>query len=265
MGKLISVVNQKGGVGKTTTVINLSAILAEKGKKVLVIDTDSQGNATTGLGIKKNEIKKSCYDLITAKEKIENIIIKTEFKNLDIVPASGDLASADLELSQSKSRLNMLKSGISPIKDDYDFIICDCPPALGLVTLNSLTASDQIIIPMVAEFYALEGLSQFINTFNAIKQKSNPDIEILGILFTMYDPRTNLSKEVAQEVEKYFPGKVFKTKVPRNIKLAEAPSFGKPISYYDKHSAGAESYKKLAKEILGEKSVISQIFTRKNK
>lgn len=267
MGTVIAVANQKGGVGKTTTVVNLAASIGNRDKTVLCIDCDTQGNATTGFGIKKSQLKNSSHDVFIGKCKIQDTILRTEFKNVSIVPSSAALAGAEIELSRMENRVTKLKKQILTCKMDYDYIILDCPPALGLITLNALTASDYLLIPMLAEFYALEGLSQLVNTFQIIKKNYNPSIEILGILFTMYDNRLNISRQVVEEVEKYFPDKVFQTKIPRNVKIAEAPSYGKPILYYDKHSNGADSYKKLCNEIIGEdESSFKSLFSfRKNK
>lgn len=265
MGKIITIVNQKGGVGKTTTVINLAACLGAKGKKTLCIDCDTQGNATTGFGIKKKNLKSSVHEVLTGENSISDTILKTEFKNVDIVPSSQKLAGAEIELSKLDNRLNKLKMQLLTVKDNYDYILIDCPPALGLITLNALVAADGLIIPMLAEFYALEGLSQLVNTVKAVKQNYNPALDVSGILFTMYDNRLNISKQVVEEVAKYFPDKIFKTKIPRNVRLSEAPSHGKPVIYYDKHSQGAESYKKLANEVTGDEghSILKTLFQKK--
>lgn len=252
MGKIISVANQKGGVGKSTTVVNLAAFLGSKGKKVLCIDSDPQGNATTGFGIKKRTVEHTTYSVLIGKVRIQEAIIETEFKNVSIIPATETLAGAEIELVNMENRVNRLKMQLLSIKDDYDFILIDCPPALGSLTINALVASESIIVPMLAEFYALEGLSQLVNTIKIVKNNYNPVLDIEGILFTMFDGRLNVANDVVAEVEKYFPGKVFKTKIPRNVRISEAPSHGKPIMYYDKASKGTESYTLFGLEILGE-------------
>ena len=250
MGKIISVANQKGGVGKTTTSINLCTLLAKKGKKVLLIDADPQGNATSGIGLDKN-VELSVYDLIISDEvESKEIIQKTEIKNLYICPSNINLAGAEVELVSMMSREYRMKEKLELIKDDFDYIIIDCPPSLGLITLNSFTASNSVLIPVQCEYYALEGLGQLVNTINLVKKHLNKELEIEGALLTMYDARTNLSLQVANEVEKYFGNKVFQTIIPRNIRLSEAPSHGLPITLYDNDSKGAETYKKLAKELL---------------
>ena len=249
MGKVISIANQKGGVGKTTTAVNLSTILAKKGKKVLMIDTDPQGNGTSGLGIDKN-VNFSVYDVIINDVEIENTIQTTMVKNLEVCPSNINLAGAEVELVSMMSREYRLKEKVDSQKDKYDYIIIDCPPSLGLITLNSFTAANSVIIPVQCEYYALEGLGQLINTINIVKKVMNKDLEIEGAILTMYDARTNLSNQVVKEVNNYFENKVYKTVIPRNVKLSEAPSFGMPITIYDPRSKGARCYEKLAKEIL---------------
>lgn len=249
MGKVISIANQKGGVGKTTTSVNFSTILAKKGKKVLLIDTDPQGNATSGLGIDKN-VNFSVYDVIINDVEIENTVQKTMVKNLDLCPSNIDLAGAEVELVSMEAREHRLKEKIDSQKDKYDYIIIDCPPSLGLITLNAFTASDSVLIPVQCEYYALEGLGQLLNTINLVKQHLNEDLEIEGALLTMFDARTNLSNQVVKEVNRYFENKVYKTVIPRNVRLSEAPSYGMPISVYDPRSKGAKSYDKFVKEFL---------------
>ncbi|MCR5601932.1 MAG: AAA family ATPase [Ruminococcus sp.] len=252
MGKIIAVANQKGGVGKSTTVINIAAYLGSRGFKVLCIDSDPQGNTTTGFGIKKKSVSSSTYDVITGKTRIQEAVITTEFENVSILPATEALAGCEIELAEYENRVNRLKMQVLTIKQDYDYIFIDCPPALGTITINGIVACDSIIVPMLAEFYALEGLSQLVNTIKIVKNNYNPALEIEGILFTMFDGRLNVANDVVSEVEKYFPDKVFKTKVPRNVRISEAPSHGKPVMYYDKSSKGAESYELVCHEILGE-------------
>ena len=249
MGKVISIANQKGGVGKTTTAVNVSAILAKKGKRVLLIDTDPQGNATSGVGIEKN-FEYSVYDVIIGDTKMEDAIIKTQIKNLKICPSNINLAGAEVELVSMISREYRLKEKVEECKDEFDYIIIDCPPSLGLVTLNSFTSSNSVLIPVQCEYYALEGLGQLINTINLVKKHLNKELEIEGAILTMYDSRTNLSNQVVNEVKKYFEDKVFKTVIPRNIRLSEAPSYGMPITIYDSRSKGAKSYDKFVKELL---------------
>ena len=249
MGKIISIANQKGGVGKTTTSVNMSTWLAKKGKKVLLVDADPQGNATSGLGVEK-DVEESVYDLIINEAKAREIVKKTQIKNLDICPSNINLAGAEVELVSMMSREYRLKEKLDEIKDDYSYIIIDCPPSLGLITLNAFTASDSVLIPVQCEYYALEGLSQLITTIKTIKKKLNPQIEIEGVLGTMYDGRTNLSIQVLDEVKKYFPDKVYKTIIPRNVRLSESPSFGEPIINYDRTSKGADAYMALAKEVI---------------
>ena len=249
MGKIIAVANQKGGVGKTTTSVNLSALLAKKGKKVVLLDADPQGNATSGLGVDKN-VEKSLYDVLVNEEPVENTLQDTIEKNLKICPSNVNLAGAEVELVSQMSREHRLKEQLDQIKDKYDYIFIDCPPSLGLITLNSFTAADSVLIPVQCEYYALEGLGQLINTINLVKKHLNKSLEIEGAVLTMYDIRTNLSNQVVKEVKKYFDDKVYKTVIPRNVRLSEAPSFGMPITTYDPKSKGARSYEKLAKEFV---------------
>lgn len=250
MGKIISIANQKGGVGKTTTSVNLSACLAKLGKKVLLIDSDPQGNATSGLGVNKGDVQDCIYNMLIDDVPVENIIQQTDVENLDIVPATISLAGAEIELVSTISREVRMKHAIQDIKDDYDYIIIDCPPSLGLLTLNALTASDSIIIPVQCEYYALEGLSQLLSTIRLVQRHLNESLYIDGVLLTMFDARTNLGIQVIEEVKKYFQDKVYKTIIPRNVRLSEAPSHGKPIIMYDPRSKGAEVYVELAKEVV---------------
>ncbi len=249
MGKIVSIANQKGGVGKTTTTVNLGAILAKKGKKVLLIDTDPQGNATSGLGIDK-KAEYSSYNLLVEDIKAEDVIKDSMVKNLKICPSNINLAGAEVELVSMMSRETRLKEKLEGIKDDFDYILIDCPPSLGLITLNAFTASDSVLIPVQCEYYALEGLGQLLNTINLVQKHLNPDIKIEGAVLTMFDTRTNLSNQVVKEVKNYFEDKVYKTLIPRNIKLSEAPSYGMPITLYDPRSKGAKCYEKLAREFL---------------
>lgn len=249
MGKIIAIANQKGGVGKTTTAVNLSTILAKKGNKVVLLDADPQGNATSGLGVEKED-GKSLYDVLINEEPIENTLRDTIEKNLKICPSNMNLAGAEVELVSQMSREHRLKEQIELVKDRYDYILIDCPPSLGLITLNSFTAADSVLIPVQCEYYALEGLGQLINTINLVKKHLNKSLEIEGAILTMYDIRTNLSNQVVKEVKRYFDDKVYKTVIPRNVRLSEAPSFGMPITVYDPKSKGAKSYEKLTKEFL---------------
>ncbi len=253
MGKVVSIANQKGGVGKTTTAVNLSTILAKKGNKVLMIDADPQGNATSGLGINK-DVNFSVYDVIVNDVEIENTVQQTIVKNLDVCPSNINLAGAEVELVSMISREHRLKEKIDSQKDKYDYIIIDCPPSLGLITLNAFTASDSVLIPVQCEYYALEGLGQLINTINLVKKHLNKELIVEGALLTMFDIRTNLSNQVVKEVNKYFENKVYKTVIPRNVKLSEAPSYGMPISVYDSKSKGAKSYEKFVREFLKKNS-----------
>ena len=249
MGKVVSIANQKGGVGKTTTSVNLSTILAKKGKKVLLIDADPQGNATSGLGIDK-DVNFSIYDVLINDVEIENTVVQSRVKNLDVCPSNINLAGAEVELVSMISREHRLQEKIDNQKDKYDYIIIDCPPSLGLITLNAFTASNSVLIPVQCEYYALEGLGQLINTINLVKRHLNKELTIEGALLTMFDIRTNLSNQVVKEVNKYFENKVYKTVIPRNVKLSEAPSYGMPISVYDPKSKGAKAYEKFVREFI---------------
>ena len=250
MGKIIAVTNQKGGVGKTTTAVNLASALGALNKKVLLVDIDPQGNATSGLGVNKQEQNGSSYEIMLGRADAEKTVMKTEFKNLSLVPSDIRMAGVDLEISQLENRESILKKGLASVRDAYDFILIDCPPSLNLVTINALNAADSILVPIQCEYYALEGLAQLTNTVSRIKRTLNSHLEIEGVLFTMYDGRLNLTQEVAEQVKKFFPKQVFKTVVPRNVRLSEAPSFGQPINYFDKRSKGAEAYDSLAKELI---------------
>lgn len=250
MAKIIAVTNQKGGVGKTTTAVNLSSCLAYIGKKTLLIDCDPQGNATSGFGIEKSDYTYSVYDCLVDSSKTKDAVVKTKYSNMSVLPSSPDLSAAEIELAYEEKREFFLKNAISDIKNDFDFIIIDSPPSLGMITINILTASDSILIPIQCEYYALEGVSQLINTVKTIKKKLNSKIEIEGVLGTMYDGRTNLSIQVLEEVKRFFPNKIYKTVIPRNIRLSEAPSFGEPIIKYDVTSKGASAYMSLAKEVI---------------
>ena len=249
MGKIIAVANQKGGVGKTTTAVNISTIIAKKGKKVILIDADPQGNATSGLGLEK-DMENSLYDVLINEVDIKETLQDTCIKTLKICPSNMSLAGAEVELVSLMSREQRLKEKLDEIKDEFDFAIIDCPPSLGLITLNALTAADSVLIPVQCEYYALEGLGQLINTINLVKKHLNKHLEIEGAVLTMYDVRTNLSNQVVREVKRYFDDKVYKTVIPRNIKLSEAPSFGMPITIYDPKSKGVRCYEKLAREVL---------------
>ncbi len=250
MGKIISIANQKGGVGKTTTTINLSACLAEAGKRVLVIDMDPQGNTTSGLGIEKDEAESTIYEVILRTVDIKDAIIENIFDNLDIIPSNVNLAGAEIDLIDVENREYILKDSLAEVKDNYDFIILDCPPSLSMLTVNAMTASNTVLVPIQCEYYALEGLTQLMHTINLVKKKLNKKLELEGVVFTMYDSRTNLSLQVVENVKDNLQEKIYKTIIPRNIRLAEAPSHGLPINIYDKRSTGAESYRNLAQEVI---------------
>ena len=251
MGKAIAIFNQKGGVGKTTTNINLAACLALKGKKVLILDIDPQGNTTSGIGVSKKTLEKTVYNILVDDEfDPREAIINTSVENLDLIPASVDLAGAEVELVQIDGREKALKNGLDKIRDNYDYIFIDCPPSLGLLTINSLAAVDSVLIPIQCEFYALEGVSHLVSTIELVKKSLNPSLKVQGVILSMFDGRTNLSAQVVQEVKKYFGGKVYSTVIPRNVRLAEAPSFGLPITEYDPKSRGAEAYTEFAEEFL---------------
>ena len=250
MGKIIAIANQKGGVGKTTTSINLSAALAAKGKNVLVIDTDPQGNTTSGFGIEKNELENTIYELMLGECSIKECILNDVIPGISIIPSNVNLAAAEIELIGVDRKEFILKREIEWIKESYDYIMIDCPPSLNMLTINSMTTADSVLVPIQCEYYALEGLSQLIHTINLVKERLNPDLDIEGVVFTMYDSRTNLSIQVVENVKDHLNQKIFKTVIPRNIRLAEAPSYGMPINLYDVKSAGAEAYLSLADEII---------------
>ena len=255
MGRVIAIANQKGGVGKTTTTINLSACLAEKGKKILVIDTDPQGNTTSGFGLEKNDIENTIYELLLGEISIEESIIKNAVEGVDIIPSNVNLAAVEIELIGVDKKEFILRNEVEWVKDRYDFIIIDCPPSLSLLTINSMTTADTVLVPIQCEYYALEGLSQLIHTVNLVKERLNPDLDMEGVVFTMFDSRTNLSMQVVENVKANIQQKVYDTLIPRNIRLAEAPSYGMPINIYDPKSAGAEAYMSLADELINRKAI----------
>ena len=255
MGRIIAIANQKGGVGKTTTAINLAACLAESGKKILAIDLDPQGNMTSGLGVDKNEIENTVYELMLDECTINESMQKTVVDNLKIIASNVNLAGAEIELLGINDKEYILKTAVDYIKDDYDFIIIDCPPSLNMLTINAMTTADSVLVPIQCEYYALEGLSQLVHTIDLVQQRLNPKLEIDGIVFTMYDVRTNLSNQVVENVKENLDAKIYETLIPRNIRLAEAPSHGLPIHMYDAKSAGTESYRLLAKEVMERKAM----------
>ena len=252
MGKIISVANQKGGVGKTTTAVNLSACIAEAGKKVLLIDMDPQGNATSGLGVDGSELEYSSYDLLLSECTFNQAKTETAYENLWVIPADVDLAAAELELLEAENKEYILKSQLLAYKKDFDFIIIDCPPSLNTLTLNALACSDSVIIPIQCEYYALEGLAQLLNTIELVRTRLNPRLKIDGVVFTMYDGRTNLSMQIVRNVKDNLKQHIYQSLIPRNVRLAEAPSYGEPISVYDRRSVGAAAYKGLAKEVMAQ-------------
>ena len=250
MSKTIAIFNQKGGVGKTTTCVNFAACLGYKDKKTLLLDLDPQGNSTSGVGVDKSEVKQSTYDMLINEVPAKDILIKTEFKNLELLPSNMNLAGAELELDEVEDRAKALKRALAPIYLEYDYIIIDCPPSLGLLSINALTAADTLIVPLQCEYYALEGLSQLLGTVRTVKQHYNEHLELEGVLFTMYDSRLKLNQQVQDEVNEYFPNKAYKAMIPRSVKLAEAPSYGEPIIYYEKYSKPAFAYRRFTDEFL---------------
>ena len=250
MGRIIAITNQKGGVGKTTTAINLSACLAEAGQRVLTVDFDPQGNATSGLGLEKGNIDNTVYELLMGECQVGDCIMPSVQESLDVMPSDVDLSGAEIELLNMKDKENILKENLNLVKDNYDFIIIDCPPSLSLLTINALTAANTALIPIQCEYYALEGLNQVLKTVNLVQKKLNPELEVEGVVFTMYDSRTNLSLEVVENVKEPLNENIYKTIIPRNVRLAEAPSYGMPINMYDSRSTGAENYRLLAAEVI---------------
>lgn len=252
MVKVIAIANQKGGVGKTTTAVNLAACLAQKGRKVLMLDADPQGNATSGLGFDKRDIKKCIYDTLINDVMMKDVLLHSNYENLDVIPATIQLAGAEIELVSLMNREGRLKNALERLKHDYDYVLIDCPPSLGLLTINALTAANSVLVPIQCEFYALEGVSQLMNTIKLVQRNLNPALKLEGVLMTMFDQRTNLSSDVVGEVRKYFNTKMYNTIIPRNVRLSEAPSHGQPVIVYDPKSKGAQVYMELAAEVLGD-------------
>ena len=252
MVKVIAIANQKGGVGKTTTAVNLAACLAQKGRKVLMLDEDPQGNATSGLGFDKRDIKKCVYDTLINDVPMKDVLLHSDYENLDVIPATIQLAGAEIELVSLINREGRLKNALERVKHDYDYVLIDCPPSLGLLTINALTAANSVLVPIQCEFYALEGVSQLMNTIKLVQRNLNPALKLEGVLMTMFDQRTNLSSDVVGEVRKYFNTKMYNTIIPRNVRLSEAPSHGQPVIVYDPKSKGAQVYSELAQEVLGD-------------
>ena len=250
MGKIISLANQKGGVGKSTSAINIAAGLGQQGKRTLLVDLDPQGNTTSGVGINKKQIKTSSYDILISRADAESAIVKTNFENLNILPSNITLAGAEFELVDADNRENRFKAAMDKVSDSYDYILVDCPPSLGLLTLNALVASDGVVVPMLCEYFSLEGLTQLMITIREVKKRFNPALDLTGIVITMYNGRLNLSAEVLHELKKYYSDKLFKTMIPRSVRISEAPSYGEPIQYYDRRSKAAEAYNDVAKELI---------------
>jgi chromosome partitioning protein len=250
MGKMIAVANQKGGVGKTTTAVNLAACLGYLKNKVLLVDIDPQGNATSGFGIEKRKITATSYEMLIGQATVDEVLVHTSFAGVDIIPSSIAMAGAEVELVELEKRTERLRMALASVRDNYDYILIDCPPSLGMITLNAFTAVDTVLIPTQCEYYSLEGLSQLMATVRQVKRKYNPNIQIEGVLLTMYDARLNLTSQVVAEIKRFFPDKVYRTTIPRNVRLSEAPSFGEPVIYYDKSSRGAHAYSELTREFL---------------